>query len=86
MDQARIRPEVTYRGLVDGGMLYDGRTEQVHHLNATAALIWEGRGRGLDDKQLAAALCERFEVDPERALDDVRSVLQAFEAAGLLEL
>ena len=38
----RTRPGLLYRALVDGGMIYDGDSGHVHHLNATAVLVWEG--------------------------------------------
>ena len=73
-----------YRGLADGGMLYDPDTEQIHHLNATAALIWEECAAGRAAAAIAQALCRRFAVESARAAADVERVLAEFEKQGLL--
>ena len=64
-------------------MLYDPATEQIHHLNATAALIWE-ECAAKDAEAIAEILCRRFEVDRERVVADVEQVLEEFGRQGLL--
>ncbi len=80
----QVRADLLYRKLVDGGMLYDGASGQVHHLNATAALVWEACQAGRKTSEMVLALCSRYEVGAARAREDVREVLQAFARAGLL--
>ena len=80
----RTRHDVLYRELVDGGLVYDSRTRQVHHLNAAAALIWQACREGRSARDLAAALCERFQVDETTARADVASVLAALTSEDLV--
>ena len=81
----RVRQGLLYRALVDGGMIYDGDRVQVHHLNASAALIWELCQTGASEAALAAALCSQYEVDRAQAQDDLRKILQVFADANLLQ-
>ena len=80
----RARSNVLYRGLVDGGLVYDSRTRRVHHLNASAALVWEACEAGRPAGDLARALCERFQVDEAMARADVESVLATLASEDLV--
>ena len=56
-------------------------------LNETAAMIWR-KATELGDftaEQLAEALCEEYDVDYDRALEDVRHLLKNWQDTGLLE-
>lgn len=82
----RAREDVLYRKLVDGGMVYDSVSTQVHHLNASASLVWEScqEGGGSLDK-IAREMCARFEVGETDAEADVAAILAQFAQAALLE-
>lgn len=79
-----VRAELLYRKLVDGGMLYDSASGQVHHFNATAALVWEACQEGRRTSEMVAELRRRYEVEPTQADADVRQILREFARAGLL--
>ena len=83
---SQVRPDLLYRALVDGGMIYDGAGGQVHHLNASAAQVWELCQAGATSAALVEALCSRYEVASEEAQADVRRILQFFADAHLLQL
>ena len=56
-------------------------------LNETAATIWK-KAKELGDftaEQLAEALCETYEVDYDRALEDVQNLVKNWQETGLLE-
>lgn len=56
-------------------------------LNGTAAMIWK-KAKELGDftaEQLADALCETYDVDGDRAHEDVLNLLKKWQDAGLLE-
>ena len=72
--------------LVDGGMLYDGRHEQVHHFNATAAFVWEACQEGKKTREVVRNLCRLFEVDCQQAQADVEAILEEFAQAQLLQV
>ena len=77
--------DVLYRKLVDGGLIYDGRTGSVHHLNATAAAIWEACREGASEADLVRRLCAAYDVDDATAADQVRSTLKRLSTEGLLQ-
>ena len=81
----QVRPGLLYRPLVDGGMIYDGAQGQVHHLNASAAQVWELCQAGATSADLIDALRSRYEVGSEQAQADVRRILQSFADAHLLQ-
>ena len=56
-------------------------------LNGTAAMIWK-KAEELGDftaEQLTDALCETYDVDYNRAHEDVLDLLKKWQDAGLLE-
>lgn len=80
----QVRSELVYRRLVAGGMVYDGKTRRVHHLNEAAALVWEALDQGESQEEAASRLCARFDVDGGRAATDVAAILSAFRGEDLL--
>ena len=82
---ARTRAELEYRGLADGGMIYDPVTRRIHHLNRTAALIWQLCQQGYTADAALQRLCDDFDVDPDRARRDLNAMLTEFGAARLLQ-
>ena len=56
-------------------------------LNDTAAWLWE-KAAELDDftaQELADALCQEYDVTPERALADVEKLMASWQSAGIVE-
>lgn len=56
-----------------------------HVLNKTAALIWElcdGK-RGIDE--IAAVLCERYDVSPEEARADTKETIEDLTKVGIIK-
>lgn len=84
-DPPRLRQDLVYRPLVDGAMVYDGRTRLVHHLNASATLVWEAVSQGKCMREVAALLAERYEVAAEVSVADVVNTVSMLGEAGLLE-
>ena len=76
-------PEVEYRSLADGGMLYHAATGRIHHLNLTAARVWEAHSKGMPETSIAEQLCREFDVEYPRALGDVQRILAEFAMMGL---
>jgi len=56
-----------------------------HVLNKTAAYIWElcDGNRGIDE--IAASLCERYDVSPEEARVDTGETIENLTKAGLIK-
>ena len=56
-------------------------------LNDTAAWLWE-KASELGDftpRELADALCQEYDVTPERALADVEKLIASWQSAGIVE-
>jgi hypothetical protein len=54
-------------------------------LNATGRYIWELLADECSLDSVAAAVAERFDVDPQRARSDVQVFLEAISRIGMLE-
>ena len=65
-------------GAVDFGKLVS--------INDTAAWIWVKAGElgDFDAKTMSEALCEEYDVDPERALTDVKALLDQWQKLGII--
>ncbi len=57
----------------------------VHVLNKTAARIWEMCGGDIGPDEIAANLCERYDVSFKQASTDVRNVTAKMMEIGLLK-
>jgi len=80
----RIRSDLQYRELDDGGVVYDTAAERIHTLNITAAYVWNCCDGSRDISEIASELHEQVNVPLDRALKDVREVIAYFENEGLL--
>jgi hypothetical protein len=70
---------------VDGEILaLDPERDQVHQLNASASLIWRHYQSGAEVDEIAGRLVMEFELDEERAKNDVRSALEEFRRLELI--
>ncbi len=55
-------------------------------LNDSAADIWEWIVEGCEEKELALKLSEKYDLEADKALLDVRSMISQMSDAGLIEL
>ena len=55
-------------------------------LNDSAADIWEWIVEGCEEKELALKLSEKYDLEADKALLDVRSMISQMADAGLIEL
>jgi hypothetical protein len=71
--------------LVDGELIiYDPRSQRVHALNPTAAVIWMACADGQDRSVAVDLLCERFGEDRASIERDVAATVEMFLTEGLL--
>ncbi len=84
MGSRSIKEGLHYRALVDGGMLYDAECGLVHHLNATAAFVWEGCQAGEGMEVLEGHFARQFSVDAAVARSDIERLIADFVENGLL--
>lgn len=85
MSDAHGTQEPVYRRLVDGGLLYDPASGEIHHMNETAARVYEAWRDDAD----AAAIVQRLAADydaPEEAIRiEVDAVLARLDGAATEE-
>ena len=80
----RARPDLTARAVDGETVLLDRAGGRVHQLNHTAAFIWSRLDGCTSSNDLAIAVAEAFEVEPEAAGRDVEGLLRQLRTLGLL--
>lgn len=59
---------------------------KVISLNATAAFLWQqAENKDFTVRQLTAAMCASYDVDPLRAFNDIEKTIEIWKENGLLE-
>lgn len=81
----RVRRDIEYRELDDGGVVYDTAAGRVHTFNATAAYVWNLCDGGASAEQIAEGLREITGISRDQALKDVTLLLQELSREGLLD-
>jgi hypothetical protein len=72
---------------LDGEVVFsDPRTTRAFHLNGTAYFVWQRCDGRATTRQIARDLTEAYDVDMDRALDDVEQLVVFFALNGLTRL
>ena len=79
-----MRPDLEYRELEDGVVIYDTAAERVHTLNITAAYIWNCCDGAHEVSAIAAGLHDCIQIGPKQALNDVCRTVNYFRDERLL--
>jgi len=75
--------DVLFRRVGEDWLLFDPRTQDVHVLNLTAALVWAHCDGEHDEEDIRGAVTDIYPgVD---AISEVRRALERFRELGLLE-
>jgi hypothetical protein len=70
---------------VNGELLVlDERAQVIHQLNPTASFIWQQARSGSAAAEIAAALVEQYDIDPETAHRDVATTLARLKELNLV--
>ncbi len=90
MERFRRTRAMASRQILDEAVLIPIRTGArealgAYHLNPTAACLWARLEREASLDELAALLCERFEVGADRARADAEAFCRELVALGALE-
>ena len=78
------REDVQARDLGDEFVLYDDNVDRLHVLNRSAREIWLLCDGTRSHEDIAAELCERFDVDLETARGDVAQTVDELTTLGLV--
>jgi hypothetical protein len=55
------------------------------NLNDTGKCIWQGIQEGMLEKEIVKKITDQYEVDPERAENDVKQMVQKMYEVGVIE-
>lgn len=70
---------------LDGeALVYDAASTDTHRLNATAWFIWRRCNGARSARDIAAGLCDVFDVDVATALGHVRRTIELLAGKGML--
>ncbi|SPP66710.1 PqqD family protein [Nitrospira lenta] len=81
----RACPDVQGTTMDGETVLLDLRTGRYYTLNRLGSVIWEHCTGTQTIREVHAVLCDRFDVAPERALDDLLALANELIKEGLLE-
>ncbi len=86
----KIKEGFTLRRVLDECVVIaNGEASKTFHgmikLNDSAASLWEWIEKGLSEAELCKALAEKYELAPEKARDDVKSMILQMTEAGIVE-
>ena len=70
-----VHPNALTAHLAEGSVVLHMDTKLYFQLNGTGAAIWKGLERGLSESEIAAGLCERYEVSESVARDAVNRLM-----------
>jgi len=76
--------DIISRRVGDDVVVIKDEGQALYILNKTAAFIWDlvdGKS-GIDD--IVGKLCERFEVTPEEAREDVKKIIKVLTKMGII--
>lgn len=81
----KINKDLAYRRIAGEVFIVDAARAEMHELNGTAALIWEGLAAGKTEKAIVSALMAEYEIEEKAARADLESFVNELEKTGLLE-
>ena len=55
------------------------------NLNDTGKCIWQGIQEGMSEQEIVKKITDQYEVDPERAENDVKQMIQKMYEVGVIE-
>ena len=87
LDRILLRPSPDVQGTNMEGetVLLDLSTGRYYTLNRLGSVIWEHCTGHSTISDIHAVLCDRFEVAPEQALDDLVTLVNQLVEEGLLQ-
>ena len=87
LDHFILRPSADVQGVTmnDETLLLNLSTGRYYTLNRLGSVIWEHCTGRTTVKDIHAVLCDRFEVAPDRALDDLVALISQLVQEGLLQ-
>ena len=82
----KVRPDLSWTDLDDGGIVFDSSRDKIHSLNASAAYVWTLADGSRSVNQIARELSQLCQEPFEKVIEEVHQVLDSFAREGLLIL
>lgn len=67
------------------GVLLNLNTKNYYRLNETGQKVWQALAQGKNEEEIAKDLSQQFEVEPEVALSDVKTMITKLKNEKLVE-
>lgn len=83
----KLKDEFALKNILDTDVLLDtsGKFDGIIKLNKTMSVICQGLKDGLDANGIAKAVCEKFDVSFDKALEDVKTAILELKKQGLID-
>ncbi len=81
----RKRSDVLELDMGDGFILYNHDSSLVHHLNPTAAVVWQVLDGEATVERLAAEIADEYRLPVENVQMQIISLIAELDAMGLVE-
>ena len=85
MQSLKKRPDLLIEEIEDEVVIYDPRTQRVHHLNPMASIIWELFGVCSCPEEIAREIVDVLKTDSSTVEKDVQETLKQLQKKRLLE-
>ena len=85
MQSLKKRPDLLIEEIEDEVVIYDPRTQRVHHLNPMASIIWELLGVCSCPEEIAREIVDVLKTDSSTVEKDVQETLIKLQKKRLLE-
>ena len=82
--KTEIKKGLAYRRVAGEMFIVDAARAELHELNDSAALIWEGLASGKNTASVAASLAAEYGIDAHTARADVEGFMAELLKTGLL--
>ncbi len=79
-----LKKGLAFRRVAGELFVVDAARSELHELNGTAAVVWEGLAAGRTEDAIVKAVTAEFDVDAASARADVRAFEAELRKAGLL--
>lgn len=85
MDDLVPRADLLVREVDGETVILDREAELIHTLNPTASFIWNALQHNCSVQDIVQSMVAVFEIDPEKAAEDVAKALGDFRERGLVQ-
>jgi len=79
------RTDLLIEEIEDEVVIYDPKTQRVHHLNPMASIIWELFDVSVSPQEIVKEIVDSLNAESQKVEKDVQETLKHLQEKGLLE-